>query len=289
MRQILFYYYNINFEIEYENAYIYILKYNNELFIFKRVEIDFEILKENITILNNYHIRFHNIIINTKNELISTIKNHSYVLLKVDKTLENNWIDFSILDVDYHTIDIGSIWIKKIDYYTKVIGENDNKDIMFNSIFHYYIGMSENAVAIANRLKNNNVSLKRVLEHKRVDYPFNYLKYYDPTEMLLDFRIRDYSEYLKSKILKENINIMNEYQYILSVNYTNDEINILLARLLYPSYYFDLLDRWLEKEIDVSELLKFTDVIEKYEQFLKELVSKLSERYSLYIIDWIKK
>lgn len=289
MRQILYYYYNVNFEIIDESTDIYLLRYREELFAFKRLEIDEESLKGIITILNNYHINYHHIIINSKNELISTFQNKNYCLIKIEQSLKNRWMDFSIYEIDYHIIDLGIIWEQRIDYYMKSLSELGITNLLTLSLFNYYIGMSENAIAIVNRLKNKDSNFKRVLAHKRVRYPFDYIKYYDPTEMIIDVRIRDYSEYLKSKIESDDVILDNELRYIRKINYSNDEANILLARLLYPSYYFDRLDKFLEHEITEDELNKSIDLIYKYEHFLSNIYKEMSSMYELYIIDWIKK
>lgn len=289
MRQILYYYYNINFDIDYADEDKCVLKYKNDVFLFKRLEINQEILQRIITTLINYNIRFHTVVLNTKKELISTYKNNAYVLLKIEKSLENSWFDFNTLDVDYHTLDIGAIWEKKIDYYINAVRNNGEKDIIFLSIFNYYIGMSENAIAIVNRVKQNNNELKRVISHRRIDYPFNYINYFDPTEMIIDYRIRDYSEYLKSKLLNDNVVIDRENKYVMRSNFTNDEVNVLVARLLYPSYYFDLLEKWIDAKIRSDELLKFIEFISKYETFLNDFINSLSSKYAIYQIDWIKK
>ncbi len=289
MKQILYYYYNVYFDIEKENDYESILRYNNDLYLFKRLDIEQDLLDENIKILNNYHIRYHNIVLNHKRVPISTYKNKNYVLLKIDYSLKDKWYDFQGLEYDFHNIAIADIWTKRLDYYADLLHCKNNKDLLFLSVFNYYSGLSENAIQIANRLKNNNVNLKRVLAHKRVEYPFNYLKYYDPTEMIIDYRIRDYSEYLKNKVFKEDINVDKEYRYILKSNYSNEEVNILIARLLYPSYYFDRLDEYMEDIIDMNELLKIIDLIPRYEKFLKELLSRMNIDYNIYQIEWLKK
>lgn len=289
MKQILYYYYNLDFDIELEVEDKFILKNKNDLYILKRLEIDEKLLQQIIHILNNYHILFHNIVLNVKNELISSYKNKEYVLLRVDKRLENNWIDFNILEVDYHLIDIGSLWEQKIDYYIQIMKDDVQKDIYFLSIFNYYIGMSENAISIVNRIKNNSINLKRVISHKRIKYPFDYIEYFDPTEMIIDYRIRDYSEYLKSKVLKKDVLVKEEIKYILLSNFTNDEINVLIARLLYPSYFWDFIDNWIETSKKKDEILKFIEIIRKYESFLNDMIENLSINYNIYQIDWIKK
>lgn len=62
---------------------------------------------------------------------------------------------------------------------------------------------------------------------------------------------------------------------------------MLYARLLYPSYYFDIYEKVIENLKDESELLDIVSRVDEYELFLKDAYFELSKLYKIEQILWI--
>ena len=62
---------------------------------------------------------------------------------------------------------------------------------------------------------------------------------------------------------------------------------MLYARLLYPSYYFDIYERVIEDKIDEEKLLPIIERVNEYELFLKDCYLALSKYYNIEQIKWI--
>ena len=59
------------------------------------------------------------------------------------------------------------------------------------------------------------------------------------------------------------------------------------ARLLYPSYYFDVYDLVMKKNVNEEELVEIVKRSNDYEEFLKKTYLEISKYVRLDKIDWI--
>ena len=64
---------------------------------------------------------------------------------------------------------------------------------------------------------------------------------------------------------------------------------LLYARLLYPSYYFDIYEKVIEEKINEEELLKVINKVDSYELFLKNIFLEFSKIVPIEPVDWILK
>ena len=62
---------------------------------------------------------------------------------------------------------------------------------------------------------------------------------------------------------------------------------MLYARLLYPTYYFDIYEKVIEDLKEESELLDIINKVDEYELFLKEAYFELSRMHKIEQINWI--
>ena len=65
--------------------------------------------------------------------------------------------------------------------------------------------------------------------------------------------------------------------------------SMLFARLLYPSYYFDLHERIMEADEKEEKLLPIIDQVEAYELFLKKAWNLLNSYSPIEPVAWILK
>ena len=80
----------------------------------------------------------------------------------------------------------------------------------------------------------------------------------------------------------KNIIIYNNYNY--------DEYVLFIARLLFPSYYFDIYDEIINNDLDENNIIKIVNKTKDYEIFLSQIISYIiSNNVMIEQIDWLKK
>ena len=306
MEQFLKYFYNIYVDkISKKDESYYFYKDNNLFWIVKNYRTEEElkdIYQINYELLeNNYPVS--EIILNIYNLPVSTYENNNYILLKINCNTSSD-IDLNdILRINKNLYlskdkeklyrnNWAELWERKVDYFEYQIKElGRDKKIILNS-FSYYIGLAENAISVANNVNLNNTDINLnniVLSHRRVSYPNMEYDYYNPLNFIFDLEVRDIAEYIKSmffytdrkKTIKELINYINK------ANLNNYTANMLYARLLYPSYYFDIYEKVIEDLDDESNLLDVISKSGEYELFLKDVYYELSKMFNIERIQWI--
>lgn len=285
MKNTIRYYYNLVESEYYEHNNYAILVSNGETYAFKQININEEYLKNIVNILSINNITINPLLINKDNKVITEFDGKNYVLMKIVKigTLEKFDIFSPVLT--NKNDNIASIWEEKIDNYMRQIAEFGlNREYLLNT-FNYYVGLAENAISIYNRC--NKADIRYIVSHRRLNHPLTYPVFLDPTNMLIDTISRDISEYIKTKFFKEEISIKEVRKMVDKYHLSNNEMNILLARLLYPSYYFDVFDSIIKTNND-RELEPIIKKIIPYEEFLRQFYQEFGE-YQLFIVDWIKK
>lgn len=272
MENIINYYYNLNIDLIKEYPKYLLLKSKNHYYIFKEYLGEISELKKIIMLLNQNNIKYDKILLNRENEPITKYNNKDYILLELiqDNRVINN--NFFIIKSNANNKNYSEIWSKMVERI------NNSK----SAINNYYIGLTESAIALYNRSLLLNGDINYVISHYRVNYPNYSINYLDPTKMVIDVLGRDISEYVKSKFFIDSITVEEIIELIDKYQLNDKEINIMISRLLFPSYYFDLLKN-NEKED------KYIDRIEEYEKFIYNLCSKLNKNHYIIEIDWLKK
>ena len=64
---------------------------------------------------------------------------------------------------------------------------------------------------------------------------------------------------------------------------------MLYARLLYPSYYFDIYEDIMNNNGDEEKLIPIINKVNDYQEFLKNAYFEISKYTNLEKIDWIIK
>ena len=306
MKDIINYYYNLNIEevIKLDNAYYF--KLNNEVFYFvplKRNEKELnDILNVSIE-LKKKNIFVHELIFNKYNKLVTTAYNQNYCLIKLyqDELEEydlDSIIKFNKLLVlnntksNLYRLNWSKLWSDKVDYFEYQISElGKDKNIILNS-FSYYIGLAENAICyVNNTLRKYKLTIndKICLAHKRVGYPNYKLNYFNPLSFIFDLEVRDIAEFIKSAFF-QNKEALNYLKQALKLNnFTICSLSLLYARLIYPTYYFDLYEKIMNDSEEESKLLPIIDKVEEYEIFLKEAYLEISKYAPIERIEWLLK
>ena len=247
-------------------------------------------------------INVHEVIRNRDNSFLTKVNEYNYILFKVNNLSEEYDI-FDMVNISNKLVlnnnksslyrnNWGSLWSDKIDFFEYQVRELGVEKNVVKSSFSYYVGLSENAISYVNNaiLKYGGVSSGRiVLSHRRVFYPNYKLNYMNPLSFVFDLEVRDVAEYLKSMFFKKDIEYcLDELKSYLSIRKLNIyEYHMFYARLLYPSYYFDVYDSVMNKNVNEEELVKIVKRSNDYEKFLKKTYLEISKYVRLDKIDWI--
>ena len=305
MKETIMYYYNIDVDVLEENDGKYHFKYQNRDYFFVFYNRNLEELEDIITCVFNMKVKgilVNDIIMNINGSFLTSINGFNYILMSVVNPKE----EFDIFDIvniasklhlnnktsKLYRNNWGTLWMQKIDYFEYQIRELAlNKPVVKDS-FSYYIGLAENAISYVNNINARfpNVSSAVVLAHRRVFYPNYKLNFFNPLSFIFDLEVRDVAEYLKAMFFAidteyEALEDLKSYLSIRSLSVY--DASMLYARLLYPSYYFDIYEEVMNKERDEEDLVSVIKKADLYEDFLKKAYLEITKYAMIEKIDWL--
>ena len=238
----------------------------------------------------------HEIILNKKGEVITLIDEAYYVLLRV---YVNESVVITIDDVVFmlnsndgvfsNSVISRTDWIKlwslKIDYFEYQIGHLIKKYPYIYNTVDYYIGLGENAITYMKELNDNINSSSLSITHRRIGVNSTMFDLYNPLNLIIDYKVRDVSEYLKDAFFN-NVNVYSILDKLFKMcMFDRITLNLLFCRLLFPSYYFDLYENILENDLNENLVINIIKKSASYEYFLSFLI----RNWSLYKIEWLSK
>lgn len=304
MKDTISFYYNIDIDTLEEKDGKYHFKYQNRDFFFvffNRNLEELEDLLDCISEMQKKGIDVHGILINKDNSILTKINEYNYILFSVNNCSETYDI-FDIIDMNnkltlnnynskLYRNNWENLWMQKVDYFEYQIRELGlDKQVIKNS-FSYYIGLAENAISYVHNVKLKYPSQGTiVLSHRRIFYPNYKLNYLNPLSFIFDLEVRDIAEYLKAMFFSEDdeSEVLEELKSFLKIKrLTIYEYNMLYARLLYPSYYFDIYEEIMNKERSEEDLLKIISKNENFEEFLKKAYLEITKYAILEKVEWI--
>lgn len=304
MENMIRFHYNLecqNFSKKQDTYHFSVDQQNFLLCPFQRSSDELEDIYQICEELKRMGYPVHTFILNRENKLISSINNNNYILLKLeeDKQKEYNILDMISFHNHLHLSTVksklyrnlwGELWSKKIDYFEYQVHElGKEKKIILNS-FTYYVGLAENAISYVNNTLNKYASMtpKITLSHKRIHFPNLSIDYFNPLTFVFDLNVRDIAEYIKSCFFVSESDAWIELKAFLSLkNYTPFDYEMFYARLLYPSYYFDIYEQVMDKEEEEEKLLPFIKKASKYEEFLNKVYYEIIKIAPIEKIEWI--
>lgn len=244
-----------------------------------------------------------NEIINNRTDTILTYLNQiPYLLMKVsvniNKPITLSEIHYlSNLHIPYDTelmrSNWATLWSEKIDYLEYHHQQNFQKFPLLSSSFHYFVGMSENAISYLNRTVASMKPEKSdvgVISHDMIALDDTVYSLYNPINIIIDHKARDLGEYIKLSFFRDNYFIFDELDEYFKHNYFSFYgICLLMARVLYPSFYFELYDEILCNKVNESIILKITSRISDYEKYLADVFQYFHKYYNIEDIGWLKK
>lgn len=300
MKNAIKYYYNLNpIEIHQINK-SFKFEINNKKFILEPYNKNIEDLKD-IYELQSYLIQIgfpnNKIVLNNNKEVLTYINGINYILEEV--YVDNKQIDINDIML-FNNINVYEkkleklkrnnwyeLWTNKIDYVEYQISQFGKKYEIIRETSNYFIGMVENCIQLLSMIEKKQSIL--TLSHNRTTIKKNKIEYYDPINFIIDNKVRDISEYIKSCILDEIdvITLLDNYVYYSKLN--TYEINLLFIRILYPSYYIDMCENIIEGKIKEENLKQITNNIENIEYNIKLIYDRLRKICNIPEIEWLTK
>lgn len=290
MKNLINYYYNILIDEFKKIDNYFVFKSNNNYYEFLPLESDINLFYKTYALVKTYKY-CHEVIVNKDNSIITYYENMPYVLIKKDLISKralniDDILEYDIPVFNKYEMNWKNLWKEKNDYYEYQINQLGFKYPIIRQNFSYYLGLSELAINILNYVDNDQI--KSYISHKRINYKESLDKFYNPINLMIDSRVRDVSEYLKINYLNNNLDINNVYNILNNINFSYDESLLLLARLFYPSYYFDIYDKIIQGKCTEEKVLKYTKKNAYYETFLKSIYTYIRNRYNIPEIEWLE-
>mgnify|MGYP004674425151 FL=1 len=302
MKNIINYFYNLNITELTNKDNIYSFYDNDELYYFyiynnniKNINLTKDIddsLKKDTLI--------HEIIINKDNSIITYYNNIPYILCKININInkpitlgEINYLSSKVIitnsKITYHSWQ--DLWSIKMDYLEKVINENGKKYPIIVDSFNYFVGMAENAISYYNNLSNKEVDNNSLaISHRIININATVYAIYDPVNIIIDHKARDIAEYIKYSFFSDNTNIFKELNVYFKYNYyTKDDVVMLLARVLYPSFYFNMYEDIMINSKEEKIITNITSKLDKYELYLTRVFKYFNNFYNLPVPEWLNK
>ena len=178
----------------------------------------------------------------------------------------------------------GYNWSGKIDFIEYQFSQVKNKFPILENSIDYFVGIWENAISYF----NDNVTFleEKFVCHKRVDTKMDLLEFLNPLNFVIDYKERDKGEYLKSYVINNNYSSVQLKKLLQGSSKNN--IILLISRILFPSYYFDLYEDIVLKEKNEEEIVKMIEKRKNINNLLKYIFENFSN-YNIPYIEWIKK
>lgn len=290
-----FYYIKVD-KIKYEENY-YSFIYNGYIYKLYIYDDSYEKIKSifdiNKSLVGNTLMS--EILINRNNDIISNYNGINYILIKlfvnVNKNISLNEIDILSKSVYKEKINSnwGVLWSNKIDYLEELINENGKKYPLIVDSFNYFVGMCENAISYFNSVNIDN-DYKYVVSHKVIKFNDSIEVLYNPINIIFDFKVRDVAEYLKNSFFNDNYTVFDELINYLNNNYLSlTDVKLLVSRLLYPSFYFEMYEDILINKKEEKILIDIISRLDDYETYLYNIISFLRRYYDIDSIKWLNR
>lgn len=243
----------------------------------------------------------HELVLNKDKSIITIVNGISYVLIKLckyknDKVFLNdiNYIQNMTVNIECDKSLVRNEWIKlwseKIDYYEYQISQVGKKYPLLCDSLSYFIGMGENAISYLVNNLDSKTNVNLVVSHKRIYQERGSLNFYDPLNFVVDSRVRDVAEFIKETFYNKTLNLYDLKSYFNMANLNKNEYILLLGRLLFPTYYFDIYDDIINKGKSEELVVNIIDRTDEYESLLNTIYKFIlyEKKARLEPIEWLQ-
>ncbi len=301
MKNIIEYYYHFaSISLHYSNG-VYFFEKNNTLYLLREVKRPLDEIRQIYQLLINRTTNYHKILLNKDGNIITIIDQRPYVLMQVQMNNQNIITIDNLLAKEELVIDRKSfsmlyrtnwqdLWSQKIDYLEYQMNHIEKKYPLLSSSLYYYIGLAENAISYAEDTKlHEKKELKdsECISHIRMYSSVTQMDYVDPFSIIIDHKARDVAGYLKSIFFED---IYEEEKIVIllqNLSFSKYGYRILMSRMLYPSYYFDVYEQiilGLKEEKAIKKIIKQS---EAYRAYIKMIYRYINEIVEIPRIEWL--
>lgn len=294
MKNLLGYYYNVYPEYIYKNDtgyYFYINKIKYFFVLVNNKNIDS--LVELSNNLYNKKIMVHTFIMAKNNTYVVPYDNNNYSLLRINcdddcKVKLKDIVNFNnILLGNNNVRNYSSLWSNEVDDIEEEIIDFNKEHKIITDYINYYIGLAENAIEYYKDNVNESTFVSSI-GHIKITYNMTYFDFYNPLNFVIDHRVRDLSEYVKSIFFNtlDSVRIIN---IVNSLNISKEEACVFYCRMLYPNYYFNIYNDVLDGKIDEEKVNEILKLSLEYEILLNDIQNIFHKKYGIPLIKWLKK
>jgi len=301
MKETIKYFYNIYPDKLYEINNGVFFYYNDFKYYFIKVERDIRDIDFLVKISNDLYKQ--NILVDTfvkSKDNLFYVKNLEdiYVMLRVNSPEDeimtvNEVIHFnnSLISNNVRNLssDWASLWERKVDLIEKQVGEFNTDYPLLQSSIDYFVGLTENAISyFRDTINEEDVNTSKInINHNRINSIIYSGFVNNPLTFTFDYETRDLSEYLKSCFLDKTVDYEEIEKIINKSNFSKCSLRLLYSRLLYPSYYFDLLEKIMLFDYDENILLEVINRTNDYEYFLREMYDIINSKVNIPPVLWL--
>ena len=305
MKENILYAYHIQVENILEYDLYSVFEWRGKQYYFtklKRNEKEWQELVDVIGELEQKKVPILPFIMNIYGSYITPVGSDAYVLVEVDNGMKeydltdmlkrNDLVHLSNQKRSLYRNEWSNLWSEKIDYLEYQVYEMGKKYPIILNSFSYFVGLAENAVCYVNHVEKTvqKRTYPIVLSHRRITYPNYRLNYDNPLNFIFDLEVRDIAEYLKSMVLDDpSLALIDLKAYIELKRPDAYLLSMLYARLVYPSYYFDLHEKIINQNLSEEALLPIIDKVDVQEKFLKDAWYLICQYTYIEPIEWLIK
>ena len=292
MKNIIYTFYNIIVDELNKDNNNYFFYYNNELYLLYLTNNEENTLEYIYNFYKNNHIECYEIILNKENKLITKDNENNFILLKIKGIIkyELKFEDFKYILVNKKAQEWNVLWSNRLDYYSIQIRELGYNYKTILNTYGFFESLAENAILYYNlTIKNFKENSLIAIVHNRMNYPCYEIDYNNPANLIIDYNIRDISEYIKSYIISDDYDIKNVITLLNKLDVNNLMFNLLYSRLLYPTFYFDIFDKIILDNGQDKEIIPIINKIDDYIIALKEIHKIFKTKYNMFEIEWLNK
>lgn len=207
---------------------------------------------------------------------ISNFYNNNYLLLEIQNFYVNRKITIQdVYNVSKLNLLISTekknyylIWKYKIDFMENYFNSSNNDKYLD---YDYFLGMSELAL-----------TLVKMIDFSKITYGFSYKRFYNinslyelfnPCNVLYGPIINSFSEFIKYSFFYNNR--YENIDVLFKLDLTNSDILFFIARLIFPTYFFDLF-----KNENIDDYYKIINKIDLYFYYVKNIILQIKKRYN---------
>ena len=299
LKNTLNYFYNIEVDDIRQNDKIFYFDYAGYRYGLVPYKGEVNLLPE----IYNLHIQalsqginVHQIITNKDGNIATLVNGTPYILMRIyydkEKVDLDKIMSFSFTYYDENSslirTDWEKLWSDKIDYLEYEISQVGVKHPEIRDSFSYFVGLGETSIGLVNMIMQGKEPMIKTISHDRIRSNDTLFDLYNPLNLVIDYRVRDVAEYLKYKYFSGE-NIDNDINYFFKYgNLSLNEYLLFLARMIYPTYYFDIYEEIISGKDRTQSLKKIITKVDDYELLLKKIYAYYKNHFQVFRIEWLE-